>query len=59
MSCSITTLPQEIGQGKVDRALSRDVKLNAAVPPFLTSSSPRDESVRWRTRDCSIHPSVH
>jgi hypothetical protein len=22
---------------------------------FLTSCSPRDESVRWRTRDCSIH----
>jgi len=22
---------------------------------FLASSSPLDESIRWRTRDCSIH----
>jgi hypothetical protein len=46
MSCSITTLPQEIGQGKGSCALPRNVKINAAAPPFLTLSSPPDESVR-------------
>src|SRR5437667_10703302 len=40
----------------VDRALRRAMlKRGAEGALFLASSSPRDESVHWRTRDCSIH----
>ena len=36
-------------------AAPRAMVIKAAAPPNIASSSPRDESVRRRTRDCSTH----
>src|ERR1700680_789266 len=48
-----TTLGDDRARGSC--APSPDVNRGAEGALVLASSSPQGESVRWRTRDCSIH----